>query len=75
MFFGKGLVSKELYESTYKTCQFNFTDDFEPSRECEEAIEAVHTAVGPHNVYNIYDNCPRQHEWLERHGKSTRWLL
>jgi hypothetical protein len=24
--------------------------------------------VGPHNIYNIYDNCPRSRRFLERTG-------
>ena len=40
-------------------------------------------AVGPHNVYNVYDNCPNLdgdsgkrplREWFEATGKSPRWL-
>jgi len=30
--------------------------------------------VGPHNVYNIYDNCPNQAAFLERTGKDMQWL-
>lgn len=42
----------------------------------------MHKGVGPHNVYNIYDNCPGYgpeqekslEKWLEHTGKSMRWL-
>jgi len=30
--------------------------------------------VGPHNVYNIYDNCPKTAAFLERTGKNMGWL-
>lgn len=34
--------------------------------------------VGPHNVYNVYDNCPdtgsNVHAWLRESGKSMRFL-
>lgn len=31
--------------------------------------------VGPHNVYDIYDNCAQTAEWLRRSGKDMRWLI
>ena len=33
-------------------------------------------AVGPHNVYNVYDNCPNLDLDLRvaQSGKSRRWL-
>ena len=31
--------------------------------------------VGPHNVYNIYDNCPRTSEYLKQHNSTMRQLL
>jgi len=71
MYFGKGLVSKKLYEQIYDTCKFP-----KISSACDKLLEAASTAVGPHNVYNIYDNCPRTGEYLESMGgKSMRWLL
>jgi len=73
MFYGKGLVSKELYEAAYKVCGKGPWRAINPL--CDAKIEAVHKAVGPHNVYDIYDNCPNQMEWLNEHGKSSRWLL
>ena len=69
MYFGKGMVSKKLYDAVYKEC--NFPDI---SARCDELIEQVHTEVGPHNVYNIYDNCPDQASRLKKEGKSMRWL-
>jgi len=31
--------------------------------------------VGPHNVYDIYDNCPETTEFLTRTGKDMGWLI
>jgi hypothetical protein len=42
--------------------------------KCELALEEASRQVGPHNVYDLYDNCPRTREWLQRSGKSMRWL-
>ena len=30
--------------------------------------------VGPHNVYNIYDNCPRSRAFLEKSGLTPYQL-
>merc|ERR1712203_112279 len=35
----------------------------------------MNSEVGPHNVYNIYDNCPKTNEFLARSGKDMTWLL
>ena len=59
MYYGKGLVSKELYEKTYATCKFPSTNNENMTADCEDLVKKVHEAVGPHNVYNIYDNCPK----------------
>ena len=45
---------------------------------CRQMINKASDEVGPHNVYNIYDNCPRGRalkEALAESGKSMRWLL
>jgi hypothetical protein len=51
MYFGKGLVSKPLYDEIYKTCRFPRA--LAPA--CDVLIEKMQTQVGPHNVYDIYD--------------------
>lgn len=56
IFFGKALISKKLYTQTYSDCDFPLTGN--PSIKCDLALQKVHAAVGPHNIYNIYDNCP-----------------
>lgn len=52
MFFGKGLIPKKLYQDIYATCDFPHI-----SAACDIKLEEASTAVGPHNVYNIYDDC------------------
>merc|ERR1719272_1682613 len=69
MYFGKGLVSKPLYEEANKVCNFPHVGPI-----CDAVLEKVSVEVGPHNVYDIYDNCPNTGEWLKRSGKSMRWL-
>ncbi len=33
-------------------------------QDCEDALRAQSSQAGPHNVYDIYDNCPRElHVW------------
>jgi len=69
MYFGKGLVSKKLYDKVYAACDFPTI-----SRACSNLLDQVSTEVGPHNVYNIYDNCPNHEQILQREGKNMRWL-
>eukprot|EP00937_MAST-01D_sp_MAST-1D-sp2_P001497 g1497.t1 len=72
MYFGKGLVSKKAYDAVYAACDFPQTGRL--SLKCDAAITVLEAEVGPHNVYDIYDNCPQTDEWLRRSGKSMRWL-
>eukprot|EP00041_Stephanoeca_diplocostata_P019528 m.422526 g.422526 ORF g.422526 m.422526 type:complete len:489 (-) comp21329_c0_seq1:490-1956(-) len=72
MYFGKGLVSKITYEKVYKECTFPLTG--RPTAACDLALETASQEVGPHNVYDIYDNCPQTEKWLQQSGKSMRWL-
>ena len=79
MYFGKGLMSKALYEDLQATCQFpdtpfDATHGAPPSAACREKLEQADLAVGPHNVYNVYDNCEDSTRWFEASGRSPRWL-
>lgn len=69
MYFGKGLASKTMYDSVYKTCGQNWH-----SSNCENAVQDLFHEVGPHNTYNIYDNCPRTAEFLKKSNKTMYWL-
>ena len=73
MYFGKGLIAKKTYEATYKTCK-NFASST-PGLLCDVAIEKAFLEVGPHNVYDIYDNCPATSEWMAATNQSMRVLL
>ena len=55
-------------ESTQKTERFS--SDFEISDECRTLLSKQRDEVGPHNVYNIYDNCPRNREFIEKTGQQ-----
>eukprot|EP00039_Didymoeca_costata_P018291 m.332918 g.332918 ORF g.332918 m.332918 type:complete len:482 (+) comp17029_c0_seq1:2130-3575(+) len=70
MFFGKGLISKPLYKEVYSNCDFPKTT----SIKCGISLDKVQKAVGPHNIYDIYDNCPNTEVFLEKTGKSYFWL-
>ena len=63
MYYGKGLSSKELYEEIYETCKWPDTD-----AACNQLLEKQSQQVGPHNIYNIYDNCANAKTFLEEHG-------
>mgnify|MGYP000471438164 CR=1 FL=1 len=76
-YHGKGLVSTKLYKEIQSTCEFPSVSD-----DCEKLLKKMDKAVGPHNVYNVYDNCPNLDsdgkmsisDWLVHTGKSQRWL-
>ena len=64
LYYGKGLISRKLHTEILKVCNFEVIPYSSPtgplphSTECKAALKAMDTAVGPHNVYNVYDNCP-----------------
>jgi hypothetical protein len=78
IYFGKALSSKELYKQIQATCSWpaddlnTGADDFEPSEACEKLLGQQSQEAGPHNIYNIYDNCPRGglKKFLKRTGLS-----
>lgn len=80
LFFGKGLYAPSLHKQIYDTCKFpdNYdicSEDDVLAPECRALVTEMYRQVGPHNVYNIYDNCPLTNQLLERTGKDMGWLL
>eukprot|EP01059_Diplonema_ambulator_P034127 TRINITY_DN7488_c1_g1_i1.p1 TRINITY_DN7488_c1_g1~~TRINITY_DN7488_c1_g1_i1.p1 ORF type:complete len:487 (+),score=156.64 TRINITY_DN7488_c1_g1_i1:38-1498(+) len=73
LFFGKGMVSRKLRDNIYKTCGYEIPHIPEPEK-CAQHYAEMETAVGPHNVYNVYDNCPDSALWSQKSGKSLTWL-
>jgi len=70
LYYGKGLISKKLYDKIMSTCEFP-----KVGLKCELLLKEMDDEVGPHNVYNIYDNCPGgAAQFLEDTGLSMRWL-
>jgi hypothetical protein len=58
LYYGKGLLSKALYDELMATCAFPDTpfdspDAVRPSMACELKLLEADAAVGPHNVYNV----------------------
>jgi hypothetical protein len=42
------------------------------------ALSGIYLTTSQHEPARLhisYDNCPRQEAWLQKHGKTTRWLL
>merc|ERR1719329_1543527 len=69
MLHGKGLTSKKQYNKVYKACGFDVNDEAaSKSLACLAARAEVHLEVGPYNIYDVYDNCPRTGEFLDRSG-------
>jgi hypothetical protein len=77
--FGKNLISKSLYTKTNIAC--GWTDSSPPADSSQPNMCATYQheaskAAGPHNVYDVYDNCPRTAAYLAKMGNKTmRWLL
>lgn len=65
IYYGKGLLSKKLYDEIQTTCDWSIEtveDDDDESisvfgESCVALLDKARNAVGPYNVYNIYDNC------------------
>jgi len=86
LYYGKGLFSPHLKAQIDKTCKFPthyITGDDDPSglpghqslsKECKTLLKEMHREVGPHNIYNIYDNCPQTEAFLKRVGQDMQWL-
>lgn len=73
LYYGKGLISRSLYKEIGEKCDWPTST---PSKHCEQLLDDASRAVGPHNVYDIYDNCPQTADYLKRLGNKTmRWLL
>jgi len=88
LFFGKGLFSPSLKRKIDETC--TFPTEYKPgtgtggpfecdagtggNAACDALLKQMRTEVGPHNVYNIYDNCEHTQDFLARSGKDMTWL-
>jgi len=72
LFYGKGLFSPKLYKKINEHC--DFSDSNSMSSQCQADLHEMRRQVGPHNTYNIYDNCPDTAAFLERTGKDMKWL-
>lgn len=89
-FFGKGMLSPKLYADIYGECKFpdtyvscmgpHLTNRSEvPGRavlteRCKDLLAQMFQEVGPHNVYDVYDNCPAAAEFLRSSGKDVGWM-
>eukprot|EP00948_MAST-09A_sp_MAST-9A-sp1_P004243 g4243.t1 len=79
LYHGKGLLSTKLQKKILKTCKFpdlpvDSGKAHVPSSACEEQLSAMDKAVGPHDVYNVYNNCPNVAKFYEVSGHSARTL-
>eukprot|EP00746_Dinoflagellata_sp_MGD_P009927 gnl/MRDRNA2_/MRDRNA2_120347_c0_seq1.p1 gnl/MRDRNA2_/MRDRNA2_120347_c0~~gnl/MRDRNA2_/MRDRNA2_120347_c0_seq1.p1 ORF type:complete len:509 (+),score=80.67 gnl/MRDRNA2_/MRDRNA2_120347_c0_seq1:90-1616(+) len=87
LFFGKALFSTKLKRQIDAAC--NWPTTYKPGKgkgpfgcdngaalslQCRMLLAKMRHEVGPHNVYNIYDNCQHTLDFLERVGKDQAWL-
>lgn len=66
LYFGKGLFSPKLYKQIQSTCKWPNVDG-----ACRDLLYKMRDQVGPHDVYDIYDNCPQTSQFLQRTGKKN----
>jgi hypothetical protein len=77
IFYGKGLLPTKLYEKIQQTCDWSKIalgdddDDALPVHGASEAfnslLDQAEDAVGPFNIYDIYDDCPLADAWHDSH--------
>lgn len=87
-YFGKGLYSPELKRQIDANC--DFPTDYIPSahggpfacdagagpgEKCAALLGEMERQVGPHNIYDVYDNCASTARFLARVGRDAGWLL
>lgn len=69
--WGKGLMSNKQYRNAYKACGFDSANrTASQSLACTVALQLAHQAVGPYNIYDVYDNCPNTAAYLQRSNKT-----
>lgn len=90
LYFGKGLMSPKLKAQIDEACDFptdyvvpaggGGSGPFDCdggatlSDDCKSLLNEMERQVGPHDVYNIYNNCPETDAFLLRTGKNAVWL-
>jgi len=78
IYYGKGMLPGKLYAQIQEACDWDAiaksdddSDDTLPlpaaSSACNALLEQAEDAVGPYNVYNIYDDCPLADLWHASH--------
>jgi len=75
-YYGKATFSPKLYKEIQRTCDFNSNagGNFSASSSCQTLLDQMYDEIGPHNSYNLYDNCPDTQAMLTRVGKDMAWL-
>ena len=77
---------KRRYDAIQKECDWEAIaqadddqDDGAPlpsaSAACNKLLEQADDAVGPHNIYNVYDDCPLSAEWHAANPRVSQWAL
>jgi len=75
LYHGKATFSSKLYKQIKSACDYNGGKNFSASSSCQTLLRQMSDEIGPHNSYNLYDNCPATEEFLQRTGKDMPWLL
>ena len=74
MYYGKGLISKHLYDDIVKSC--DKMRDLSPlgkivgDAKCLAQIAKAKEAIGAYNIYNVYDNCNLNPTTIEKESAT-----
>eukprot|EP01065_Artemidia_motanka_P001370 TRINITY_DN10621_c0_g4_i2.p2 TRINITY_DN10621_c0_g4~~TRINITY_DN10621_c0_g4_i2.p2 ORF type:complete len:478 (+),score=125.62 TRINITY_DN10621_c0_g4_i2:1124-2557(+) len=71
-FYRKGMLSQKLRDRTY--CDCGWSECTGSKADCDRSLDRVDAAIGPHNVYNVYDNCDETEKWVAASGRTSGWL-
>jgi len=84
LFFGKGLYSSKLHQQIKRECDFptelvtceghEVPGHAVLSDACKSLLAEMKAQVGPIDIHNIYNTCPKTDTMLQRVGKDRRWL-
>jgi len=73
LYFGNALISPKLAKQIKQACGYD--GGVGSSSSCQTLLSQMSSEIGPHNPYNLYDNCPSTQQFFNRTGKNMGWLL
>ncbi|GAB5353110.1 hypothetical protein AAMO2058_000010300 [Amorphochlora amoebiformis] len=75
LYHGKGLISTAQRDLAYEICGFNGSYGSGVGESCNGILYEISETVGPHDPYNLYDNCPGASEMMQTENVTMREIL